>query len=162
MEVSHSIFPMFLKMDEAGAVAHLSESKEDPVVTDQMIAEIISEWSNIPVGKIQAAEQSQLLQLEQDMTVRVKGQRRAVTAVARAIRRSRSGLRDPNRPIASFLFCGPTGTGCVLCFCVVVGTVSRSSKLNLTVFPFVNLQKNRALQDLVRDLLWKREGYGPH
>ncbi len=98
-------------MDEAGAVAHLSESDEESVVTDQTIAEIISEWSNIPVGKIQAAEQTALLQLEQDMTARVKGQRRAVTAVARAIRRSRSGLRDPNRPIASFLFCGPTGTG---------------------------------------------------
>ena len=103
-------------LDEAGAVAHLrasmtSETTDEPVVTEHTIAEIISDWSNIPVGKIEAAEQTQLLQLEHDMTQRVKGQRRAVTAVARAIRRSRSGLRDPNRPIASFLFCGPTGTG---------------------------------------------------
>lgn len=101
-------------IDEAGALAHLAHSRsggEEPIVTDQTIAEIISEWSNIPVGKLQAAEQTQLMQLEQDMTRRVKGQRRAVTAVARAIRRSRSGLRDPNRPISSFLFCGPTGTG---------------------------------------------------
>lgn len=103
-------------LDEAGAVAHLAaaasgSSSEIPEVTEETIAEIISDWSNIPMGKIQAAEQTQLLQLEQDMTKRVKGQPRAVTAVARAIRRSRSGLRDPNRPIASFLFCGPTGTG---------------------------------------------------
>ena len=103
-------------LDEAGAVAHLAaaasgSSSEIPEVREETIAEIISDWSNIPMGKIQAAEQTQLLQLEQDMTKRVKGQPRAVTAVARAIRRSRSGLRDPNRPIASFLFCGPTGTG---------------------------------------------------
>ncbi|CAB9518151.1 protein ClpB [Seminavis robusta] len=97
-------------MDEAGAVAHLS-GEENVVVTEATIAEIISEWSNIPIGKVQEAEQSQLLQLEHDMTARVKGQRRAVQAVARAIRRSRSGLRDPNRPVASFFFCGPTGTG---------------------------------------------------
>ena len=104
-------------LDEAGAVAHLAAAaasgsrSEIPQVTEETIAEIISDWSNIPMGKIQAAEQTQLLQLEQDMTKRVKGQPRAVAAVSRAIRRSRSGLRDPNRPIASFLFCGPTGTG---------------------------------------------------
>jgi ATP-dependent Clp protease ATP-binding subunit ClpC len=98
-------------LDEAGAVAHLTSTDDEPVVTEHTIAEIISEWSNIPIGKIEAAEQTQLMELEKDMTARVKGQRRAVTAVARAIRRSRSGLRDPNRPIASFLFCGPTGTG---------------------------------------------------
>jgi ATP-dependent Clp protease ATP-binding subunit ClpC len=107
-------------IDEAGAVAHLNGADQDgePVVTEQTIAEIVSEWSNVPVGKIKAQEQTQLVQLEHDMTVRVKGQRRAVTAVARAIRRSRSGLRDPNRPIASFLFCGPTGK-CrkMLCHC---------------------------------------------
>jgi ATP-dependent Clp protease ATP-binding subunit ClpA len=52
-----------------------------------------------------------LVQLEDDMTLRVKGQGRAIQSVARAVRRARSGLRDPNRPIASFMFCGPTGTG---------------------------------------------------
>jgi len=150
-------------LDEAGAVAHLKSAANndttEPVVTEHTIAEIISEWSNIPLGKIEAAEQSQLLQLEHDLTLRVKGQRRAVTAVARAIRRSRSGLRDPNRPIASFLFCGPTGTGYVL--------ICSSSKIRFfeawsyTLFMTCQ-QKNGALQDSCRNLLWQRKGHGAH
>ena len=102
-------------MDEAGALAHLgvahTDDFEPPVVTEHSVAEVISEWTSIPLGKLESGEMERLTQLEKDMTKRVKGQERAIQAVARAVRRSRSGLRDPNRPIASFMFCGPTGTG---------------------------------------------------
>ena len=100
-------------MDEAGAVAHLeAETDEEiPQVDEHLVASIISEWSGIPLGKLETSELDRLRSLEQDMTRRVKGQDRAVRGVARAVRRARSGLRDPRRPVASFLFCGPTGTG---------------------------------------------------
>jgi ATP-dependent Clp protease ATP-binding subunit ClpC len=104
-------------LDEAGAIAHLENSEMDTVsddlviVTEHTMAAVISEWSGIPIGKLEAGEMDRLQTLEYDMTRRVKGQGRAVRGVARAIRRARSGLRDPRRPVASFLFCGPTGTG---------------------------------------------------
>ena len=99
-------------MDEAGALAHLAaDADEEPTVTEHSVAEVISEWTSIPLGKLESGEMERLVQLEDDMTKRVKGQERAIQAVSRAVRRSRSGLRDPNRPIASFMFCGPTGTG---------------------------------------------------
>jgi ATP-dependent Clp protease ATP-binding subunit ClpA len=81
------------------------------MVTERTMAAVISEWSGVPIGKLEAGEMGRLQSLESDMTLRVKGQGRAVRGVARAIRRARSGLRDPRRPVASFLFCGPTGTG---------------------------------------------------
>jgi len=115
-------------MDEAGAIAHLSsysvtanvntandstssDEKNLPIVEEQTITEIISEWASIPLGKLESSEMNRLVQLESDMTLRVKGQNRAIQSVSRAVRRARSGLRDPQRPIASFMFCGPTGTG---------------------------------------------------
>jgi len=110
-------------MDEAGAIAHLSTysvsgndeneggEKVVPIVDEHTVTEVISEWANIPLGKLESSEMNRLVQLEADMTLRVKGQQRAIQSVSRAVRRARSGLRDPNRPIASFLFCGPTGTG---------------------------------------------------
>jgi ATP-dependent Clp protease ATP-binding subunit ClpC len=110
-------------LDEAGAIAHLERSMsmtEDddyddeenyPLVDEHTVAAVISEWASIPLGKLESNEMDRLVQLEDDMTRRVKGQGRAVQSVARAIRRARSGLRDPMRPIASFMFCGPTGTG---------------------------------------------------
>lgn len=99
-------------MDEAGAIAHLeSEDEENITVDEHLVASVISEWSGIPIGKLETNEMDRLRSLEEDMVKRVKGQGRAVRGVARAVRRARSGLRDPNRPVASFLFCGPTGTG---------------------------------------------------
>lgn len=92
-------------MDEAGAVAHLESAGEDDVWVDEhLVAAVISEWSGIPIGKLEVNELDRLQSLEEDMTKRVKGQGRAVRGVARAVRRARSGLRDPKRPIASFLF----------------------------------------------------------
>ena len=75
------------------------------------IAEVVSAWTGIPVSRMMETERAKLLVLEERLHQRVVGQHAAVEAVANAVRRSRSGLQDPNRPIGSFLFCGPTGVG---------------------------------------------------
>ena len=80
-------------------------------VTETDIAEIISKWTGIPISKLVESEKEKLLHLEDELHRRVIGQEEAVTAVADAIQRSRAGLADPNRPIASFIFLGPTGVG---------------------------------------------------
>jgi ATP-dependent Clp protease ATP-binding subunit ClpB len=80
-------------------------------VTEDDIAEVIAKWTGIPVSKLVQGEMEKLLHLEDELHTRVIGQQEAVTAVADAIQRSRAGLSDPNRPIASFLFLGPTGVG---------------------------------------------------
>jgi ATP-dependent Clp protease ATP-binding subunit ClpB len=80
-------------------------------VTEGDIAEIISKWTGIPLSKLVETEREKLLHLEAELHRRVIGQEEAVTAVAEAIQRSRAGLADPNRPIASFIFLGPTGVG---------------------------------------------------
>ena len=80
-------------------------------VTESDIAEIISKWTGIPLSKLVESEKEKLLHLEEELHKRVVGQDEAVQAVAEAIQRSRAGLADPNRPIASFIFLGPTGVG---------------------------------------------------
>ncbi|MEI8250775.1 MAG: ATP-dependent chaperone ClpB [Synechococcus sp. ELA057] len=80
-------------------------------VTEDDIAEVIAKWTGIPVAKLVQSEMEKLLHLEDELHTRVIGQQEAVTAVADAIQRSRAGLSDPHRPIASFLFLGPTGVG---------------------------------------------------
>ncbi|MFN9683744.1 MAG: ATP-dependent chaperone ClpB [Cyanobacteriota bacterium] len=80
-------------------------------VTEDDIAEVIAKWTGIPVSKLVQSEMEKLLHLEDELHTRVIGQQQAVTAVADAIQRSRAGLSDPNRPIASFMFLGPTGVG---------------------------------------------------
>jgi ATP-dependent Clp protease ATP-binding subunit ClpB len=80
-------------------------------VGPEEIAEVVSAWTGIPVTRMMETERAKLLVLEERLHQRVVGQDEAVTAVANAVRRSRSGLQDPNRPIGSFIFCGPTGVG---------------------------------------------------
>ncbi|MCH7742835.1 MAG: ATP-dependent chaperone ClpB [Proteobacteria bacterium] len=80
-------------------------------VTDEEIAEVVSKWTGIPVSKMLESEKGKLLQLEDELHKQVIGQVEAVSAVANAVRRSRAGLSDPNRPNGSFLFLGPTGVG---------------------------------------------------
>jgi len=80
-------------------------------VTEEEIAEVVSKWTHIPVAKMLESEKEKLLQMEEALHKRIIGQSQAVTAVCNAIRRSRAGLADPNRPIGSFLFLGPTGVG---------------------------------------------------
>lgn len=80
-------------------------------VTDEEIAEVVSKWTHIPVSKMLESEKEKLLNMESALQNRIIGQSQAVTAVCNAIRRSRAGLSDPNKPIGSFLFLGPTGVG---------------------------------------------------
>lgn len=75
------------------------------------IASVVSAWTGVPLSSLNASEQEKLLNMEQQLHQRVVGQNEAVSAVSRAIRRGRVGLKDPNRPVGSFLFCGPTGVG---------------------------------------------------
>ncbi|MBX3110464.1 MAG: ATP-dependent Clp protease ATP-binding subunit [Fimbriimonadaceae bacterium] len=85
--------------------------KAVPVVGEHEIASIVQSWTGIPVTRLVEGEQQKLLRMEEDLHRRIIGQKDAVSAVARAIRRARSGLKDPKRPIASFVFLGPTGVG---------------------------------------------------
>ncbi|MBE7490465.1 MAG: ATP-dependent chaperone ClpB [Planctomycetes bacterium] len=80
-------------------------------VTDEEIAEVVSRWTGIPVSKMLEGEKQKLLRLEEHLHRRVVGQNEAIAAVANAVRRARSGLQDPNRPVGSFIFLGPTGVG---------------------------------------------------
>lgn len=81
------------------------------VVSDEDIASVVSKWTNIPVSKLVSGEKEKLLHLEENLRVRVKGQDEALKLVSEAIIRARSGIKDPNRPIGSFIFLGPTGVG---------------------------------------------------
>ena len=81
------------------------------VVTPDLIAQVVSRWTGIPVDKMLEGEREKLLQMETQIAKRVVGQEEAVEAVSTAVRRSRAGLQDPNRPIGSFMFLGPTGVG---------------------------------------------------
>ncbi len=83
----------------------------EEAVTDQHIAQVVSRWTGIPVDKMLSGERDKLLQMENELARRVVGQSDAVEAVATAVRRARAGLQDPNRPIGSFMFLGPTGVG---------------------------------------------------
>jgi ATP-dependent Clp protease ATP-binding subunit ClpC len=82
-----------------------------PVIDEEAIAFIVSRWTGIPVSRLQEAEAARLLRMEDELHATVVGQDEAIKAISRAIRRSRAGLKDPKRPIGSFIFCGPTGVG---------------------------------------------------
>ncbi len=99
------------QMDERRKEWHDSQAKAHGEVTPEDIAEVIAGWTGIPAAKLTEDESARLLHLEDTLHERVIGQDAAVTAVAKAIRRGRVGLRDPKRPIGSFVFLGPTGVG---------------------------------------------------
>jgi ATP-dependent Clp protease ATP-binding subunit ClpC len=82
-----------------------------PTIAEEEIAFIVSRWTGIPVTRLQEAETQRLLRMEDEVHKSVVGQNQAIDAISRAIRRSRAGLKDPRRPIGSFVFCGPTGVG---------------------------------------------------
>ena len=102
--------------EEATAAPALSAEEEaqalaKPVVTENDVAAVVSAWTKVPVEKVSADESVRLVHLEDTLHDRVIGQEEAVTAIAKAVRRARAGLQNPKRPIASFIFCGPTGVG---------------------------------------------------
>jgi ATP-dependent Clp protease ATP-binding subunit ClpC len=85
--------------------------REKPTVTEEDIAEVVSMWTGIPVKRLATEETARLLQMEEALHKRIIGQDEAIAAVAKAVRRARAGLKDPRRPIGSFIFLGPTGVG---------------------------------------------------
>jgi ATP-dependent Clp protease ATP-binding subunit ClpB len=111
-EIQYGRIPELEKQLES---AEAAETKEMSLlrnkVTEEEIAEIVSKWTGIPVSKMLEGERDKLLRMEESLGSRVIGQSEAITAVSNAIRRSRAGLSDPNRPTGSFLFLGPTGVG---------------------------------------------------
>ncbi len=109
-ELTYSVIPGLEKqladMEAAGASGMVEEA-----VTPDHIAGVVSRWTGVPVDKMLEGERDKLLRMEQELARRVVGQSEAVAAVSTAVRRARAGLQDPNRPIGSFLFLGPTGVG---------------------------------------------------
>ena len=100
------------KLDEATAKsAKTKKSLLREEVTEEDIAEVVSSWTHIPVSRLQEGEREKLVKLEQHLHLRVVGQDEAIKAVSNAVRRARAGLQDPNRPLGSFIFLGPTGVG---------------------------------------------------
>ncbi len=97
--------------EEKLAALHRGEKLLTEEVTPEDIAEVVAKWTGIPVTKLLEGEVSKLLRMEDNLHARVVGQEEAVTAVANAVRRARAGMQDPNRPLGSFLFLGPTGVG---------------------------------------------------
>ncbi len=114
-------------LDEAARLRHgvipqlereleeLNKNNKSDILSDtideESVAQIISKWTNIPISKLVSSEKEKLLNLEENMKKRVKGQDKAIKLVSDAIIRARSGIKDPNRPIGSFIFLGPTGVG---------------------------------------------------
>ncbi len=105
MELERQLAQIEDQMQSTGSVMLKQE------VDEQDIAEVVSRWTSVPVSKLMEGEVEKLIKMEERLHMRVVGQAEAVTAVANAVRRSRAGLQDPNRPLGSFLFLGPTGVG---------------------------------------------------
>ncbi len=111
-QLQYGVIPELEKQLDMASQAEMMEMKLlRNKVTDEEIAEVVSKWTGIPVSKMLEGEREKLLRMENELHERVIGQGTAVSAVANAIRRSRAGLSDPNRPNGSFLFLGPTGVG---------------------------------------------------
>ncbi len=111
-EIQYGLLPELEKqLTAASEVEHKGFTLLQDKVTADEIAEVVSRWTGIPVSKMLEGEREKLLRMEDELHKKVIGQREAVTAVSAAIRRSRAGLSDPNRPNGSFLFLGPTGVG---------------------------------------------------
>ena len=108
--IKNGILPeLKIKLDELSKKGN--EGILSDTVTNEDIANVISKWTNIPISKLMSSEKEKILNLENNLRKRVKGQDKALKLVSDAIIRSRSGIKDPNRPIGSFMFLGPTGVG---------------------------------------------------
>lgn len=109
-KLRHGVIPELEKELET-LKKNATSSMLSDTVSDEDIASVVSKWTNIPVSKLVSGEKEKLLRLEENLRVRVKGQDEALKLVSEAIKRARSGIKDPNRPIGSFIFLGPTGVG---------------------------------------------------
>ena len=111
-ELAYGVIPdLEAKLKQSEEEESQGGAMAQEVVTPDLIAQIVSRWTGIPVDKMLEGEREKLLQMETQIAKRVVGQEEAVEAVSTAVRRSRAGLQDPNRPIGSFMFLGPTGVG---------------------------------------------------
>ena len=112
-ELAYGVIPQLeQKLAEAEAAGESGmDAMVEEAVTPDHIAQVVSRWTGIPVDKMLEGEKDKLLRMEDELAKRVVGQGEAVQAVARAVRRARAGLQDPNRPMGSFMFLGPTGVG---------------------------------------------------
>lgn len=110
-EIKRSQERVRVKMEKLAKEREKERENTELIVGEEEIADVISQWTKIPLKRLKEGESERLLRLEQTLHGRVIGQEEAVGAVAKAIRRGRVGLKDPNRPIGSFLFLGPTGVG---------------------------------------------------
>jgi ATP-dependent Clp protease ATP-binding subunit ClpB len=111
-EIAYGEIPALEKrLSEAEAAEGSDEAMAPEVVDPEQIAAVVSRWTGVPVEKMLEGEREKLLQMEDKLRGRVVGQEEALVAVSDAVRRARAGLKDPNRPIGSFLFLGPTGVG---------------------------------------------------
>ena len=109
-ELAYGVIPdLERQLDEADAAAEHRMLNEE--VTEDDIAAVVSRWTGIPVDRMLEGEREKLLHMEDSLRARVVGQEEAIVAISNAVRRARAGLQDPNRPIGSFLFLGPTGVG---------------------------------------------------
>jgi ATP-dependent Clp protease ATP-binding subunit ClpC len=99
------------RIEELKAAWHEESAKDTPEVTEDDIAQVVSMWTGIPVIRISAEESERLLHMEDALHKRIVGQQEAIDIVSKAVRRARAGLKDPKRPIGSFIFMGPTGVG---------------------------------------------------
>lgn len=109
--IHHEQEEMLKKLEQMKKRAGQGNRRKQLSVTENDIASVVSAWTKIPLSKLKESESTKLRKLEQTLHKRVVGQEEAVTAVAKAVRRGRVGLKDPKRPIGSFLFLGPTGVG---------------------------------------------------
>src|SRR5262249_7838425 len=107
--LQHELIPQLEAQLKAGEKQGRGMVAEE--VLPEHIAQVVSRWTGIPVDKMWEGEREKLLAMEAELGKRVVGQKEAIEAVANAVRRSRAGLQDPNRPMGSFLFLGPTGVG---------------------------------------------------
>ena len=110
-ELSYGVIPDLITRIEEAEGAEAEAVMVDEAVTPAHIAHVVSRWTGIPVDKMLEGEREKLLAMEDELANRVVGQGEAVAAVSKAVRRSRAGLQDPNRPMGSFIFLGPTGVG---------------------------------------------------
>ncbi len=111
-ELSYGVIPKLEKqLAEAEAAEAQGEAIVEEAVTPEAVAAVVERWTGIPVDKMLEGEREKLLKMEEELGKRVIGQTQAVQAVSNAVRRARAGLNDPNRPLGSFLFLGPTGVG---------------------------------------------------
>src|SRR5579883_2959310 len=109
-EIAYGIIPD-LEKKLAAVEAQTQDKLVEESVTADHVAQVVSRWTGVPVDKMLEGEREKLLKMEDELAKRVVGQKEAVTAVSTAVRRARAGLQDPNRPIGSFMFLGPTGVG---------------------------------------------------